>query len=280
MSGIIRAPRPARGWTEIPDSTIRDKRLSYRARGVLVRLLSNAEGYRMTAEDLAREGREGRGAVLAALRELREAGYVVVKRIQGAGGRWRTESYVYDRPPLATEACAEVGFPDSGFPDSGFPDSNKNNQQDNQKQQQHTRARAHARARDAALPPAVSGGGAAAASEGKQEGKRRRARASGIVTWTPEDEREAAKIEAETPPEELAEAVEALKAEGKEPVPGLVVFELEQLRRQREAERLRLAREAERQARLSEPPAAPEAAARGRAILDSIRRRRHAEAAA
>ncbi len=276
MSGIIRAPRPARGWTEIPDSTIRDKRLSYRARGVLVRLLSNAEGYRMTAEDLAREGREGRGAVLAALRELREAGYLVVRRVQGSGGRWRTETYVYDYPQAveSTEVgFPDFGFPDSGEPDSGFPDSNKNNQQNDQKQQQHARARAHARARDAALPPAVSGGGAAAAIS---EVRRWRVRPSGIVAWTGEDDAEAARLEASASPEEVAAAVQAVRAASLEPLPGRVWRELARLRRARETqERLqeRLA-----SARALEVDAA--AVARGQALLHAVRRRRHAEAAA
>ncbi|GAB1393640.1 hypothetical protein MASR1M60_18040 [Rhodocyclaceae bacterium] len=66
MSGIIRAPRPERGWTEIRNTTIRDQRLSYRARGVLVRLLSNADGFRMTAIDLAGESPEGRHSILSA----------------------------------------------------------------------------------------------------------------------------------------------------------------------------------------------------------------------
>ena len=61
MSGIIRAPRPERGWTELANTTLRDRRLSYRARGVLARLLSNAEGFSMTALDLADESpAEGR----------------------------------------------------------------------------------------------------------------------------------------------------------------------------------------------------------------------------
>lgn len=98
MAGIIRASRPARGWTEIYHDTARDGRLSYRARGILVRLLTNSDGYRMTSDDLARGGREGRAAVLSALRELRAAGYVVVRKLQSVDGRWRTETHVFDTP--------------------------------------------------------------------------------------------------------------------------------------------------------------------------------------
>lgn len=125
MSGIIRAPRPARGWTEIQNDTLRDASLSYRARGVLARLLSNADGWRMTAHELAAESpAEGRQAVLTALRELREAGYIVQRRLQGEKGQWRTETYVYDTPQESTEVrLPDFGRPDSGSPDVGWPDA-------------------------------------------------------------------------------------------------------------------------------------------------------------
>lgn len=129
MSGIIRAPRPARGWTEIQNDTLRDARLTFRARGVLARLLSNADGFRMTAIELAAESPlEGRQAVLAALKNLREAGYVVQKRHQDERGRWRTETFVYDTPqPTEVRSpnpgSTEVRSPDSGSPDSGSPDA-------------------------------------------------------------------------------------------------------------------------------------------------------------
>lgn len=121
MSGIIRAPRPERGWTELANTTLRDRRLSYRARGVLARLLSNAEGFSMTALDLADESpAEGRQAVLTALAELRKAGFILQRRLQGERGRWYTETFVYDTPQLTS---TEVRSPDSGQPDVGRPDA-------------------------------------------------------------------------------------------------------------------------------------------------------------
>lgn len=153
MSGIIRAPRPARGWTEIQNDTLRDGRLSYRARGVLARLLSNADGWRMTAHELAAESPgEGRQAVLTALRELRESGYIVQRRLQGEKGRWRTETYVYDTPQDSTEVrlpdsgSTEVRSPDFGSPDAGGPDAGQpdrirrtmeKKQENQQKKNQH-----------------------------------------------------------------------------------------------------------------------------------------------
>lgn len=107
--GIIRAPSRHQ-FTQIPNESLRDPRLSYRARGVLGRLLSNSVGYKMTANDLAREGREelkrkgieaireGRDAIRTALGELEDAGYIVVEKGQDERGRWYTKVMVYDEP--------------------------------------------------------------------------------------------------------------------------------------------------------------------------------------
>ena len=141
MTGIIRAPRPPRGWTEIPNAAIRDRRLSYRARGILCRLLSNEDGYRMTAVDLARESLDGRTAVLSGLKELRECGYIVSRRLQDERGRWRTETYVFDQPQPTGVLFTEVGKPNPGVPNPGVPnpggpDPIKKDQQNDQKKDQ------------------------------------------------------------------------------------------------------------------------------------------------
>lgn len=103
MSAIRRGPRPQR-FDILDQRVVRDQRLSYRARGVLVRLLSNADDYSMSAVDLAREGKEGRASILSALKELRLAGYVITKHCQDERGRWRTESVVCDVPqPVVPE---------------------------------------------------------------------------------------------------------------------------------------------------------------------------------
>ena len=138
MTGIVRAPRPTRGYTEIANSTARDERLSYRARGILLRLLSNQDGYRMTSEDLAHAGREGRGAVLAALRELKVAGYLVISKRQDGRGRWSTHAIVYDTPQVSRAVSTEVGFSDSGSPDAGSSASIQNDEQNAQQKIKHT----------------------------------------------------------------------------------------------------------------------------------------------
>jgi hypothetical protein len=119
MTTIIRAPRPDLGWTSVHNDTARDARLSFRARGVLLHLLSNADGFRMTAADLVEAGREGRDAVRAALAELRQAGYLVVIRTQDAKGQWSTQTIVYDLPQTQPPS------PDGRYPGPGRPTPGK-----------------------------------------------------------------------------------------------------------------------------------------------------------
>lgn len=148
MTGIIRAPRPTKDYFDVRNATVRDSRLSYRARGILVRLLSNADGYRMTAEDLAREGQEGRRAILRALRELRAAGYMRVERSQNTKGQWVTSTYIYDTAQPAEVPKPHSGFPNAGFPNAGSPDAGnldgiKNDHQNNKKKDHHQSQQQH-----------------------------------------------------------------------------------------------------------------------------------------
>lgn len=111
----------------VPVQLTRDSRLSFRARAIAIRLLSNAPGFRMTATDLARESpSEGRYAVLSAMKELRKFGYARVIRHQDERGRWNTITRVFHMPQPECNDCTsdtEVQSPNSGIPNPGEPAS-------------------------------------------------------------------------------------------------------------------------------------------------------------
>ncbi|HYG05409.1 MAG TPA: hypothetical protein VD865_03235 [Stenotrophomonas sp.] len=116
-AGIEAAPRP---FKDIIDRRlVRDARLSFRALGVAVRLLSNAAGFRMTSLDLAWERPEGRDAVRTALNELEVAGYLKRHVSQLENGQWVTRQVITDVPPPKPENQSSAPTPEK--PDVGEP---------------------------------------------------------------------------------------------------------------------------------------------------------------
>jgi hypothetical protein len=80
------------------NKTIRDPKLSYKARGILAVLLSLPDNWRTSAEDLARTAPDGRDSIRAGLRELETFGYLRRTKHRDDNGRVRTITTVYDRP--------------------------------------------------------------------------------------------------------------------------------------------------------------------------------------
>ena len=100
MNEIIKSSLNNKPFLQVLQNTVRDKNLSFRARGVLLRLLSNVNGYSMSSKDLVSEGVEGRDAIRSAIAELKTAGYIVSEKSQNAKGRWETKNIIFDTPQL------------------------------------------------------------------------------------------------------------------------------------------------------------------------------------
>lgn len=105
---IVRSPRPATHFTILANSMLRDASLSYRARGVLARILSMPDNWATSAEELAATGPEGRDAIRKALRELEARGYIRRHRVRDNRGRIRIVTTVYDTPSPETENQSPV----------------------------------------------------------------------------------------------------------------------------------------------------------------------------
>lgn len=124
---IIRARR-TEPYSVIRNGVINDHRLSFKARGLLVYILSKPDGWRTNSAHLAQIGPDGRDAVRTGLEELRQAGYLDRTKAQDAAGRWSTTTTVYDHPAggnpvhngvhdAVDNNTTEAGFSDVG--DSG-----------------------------------------------------------------------------------------------------------------------------------------------------------------
>ena len=108
---------PQDGWVPVANTTAQDHQLSWRARGLLLELLSYPDGYDLTFDRLMARAKlaggncEGRDAMRKAMQELEKAGLIVHvrKRIKGDVGEriaWTTVTVVSDKPEGIVRATA------------------------------------------------------------------------------------------------------------------------------------------------------------------------------
>lgn len=121
---IIRGPEPRENFQILPNATARDRRLSFRARGLLVMMLSYPPDWRFDRDWLARQtDGEGSTAVRAALQELEKVGYLVRRRTR-VKGQFTWDFILYRTPP-ETAGHSIGGKPADGIPADGFPPSSE-----------------------------------------------------------------------------------------------------------------------------------------------------------
>jgi len=95
----------------IDKACLEDSRLSWKARGILAYLLSKPDNWKvMTCDLVAKSDRDGRDAVLSALRELIEHGYAELQPIQGEDGRMQGKKYLISEVPR-DKAANPLGIP-------------------------------------------------------------------------------------------------------------------------------------------------------------------------
>lgn len=93
---IVRQPRK-RNFTTVPNDVIENAALSFRARGLLIYMLSRPDGWTTSAERLVSAAVEGRDAIRTALTEIETAGYL--HRIKSRdGGRFTSTWELSDTP--------------------------------------------------------------------------------------------------------------------------------------------------------------------------------------
>ena len=118
---IVRAARPHHNFTVVHNQLIEDDRLTWKARGLLVYLLSKPDHWRTTAAYLASQSPEGLHSVRSGLTELERVGYIRRIRKQNPSGQWSTHTVVFDHPQPVDNYVDKVGTypqPKSGFPTS------------------------------------------------------------------------------------------------------------------------------------------------------------------
>lgn len=94
---IVRAARPHLNYSVVHNEIIEDKTVSFKARGLLIYLLSKPDHWRTTMAHLASVSPEGIHAVRTGMTELQRAGYIKRIKKQNASGQWSTHTVVFDQ---------------------------------------------------------------------------------------------------------------------------------------------------------------------------------------
>jgi hypothetical protein len=95
---IFRSPRPKENFTIVSNQVIRNTQLSWKARGLLIYLLSQPDHWRTSTARLAAMAPDGIHAVRSGMTELEQAGYIRRVKMQRPNGQWQTTTIVYDTP--------------------------------------------------------------------------------------------------------------------------------------------------------------------------------------
>ena len=101
---IVRGAFGGDRFTIISNLAARDRRLSYRARGLLTAIGSHREGWGITAEKLAKDSPDGIAAVRSGLKELEACGYLRRYRVRDELGRLGGARWVITDDPDSIDA--------------------------------------------------------------------------------------------------------------------------------------------------------------------------------
>lgn len=91
-------------FTQIPNSWLRDNRITFKARGLLAQILSNSTGFRLSIRSIAENNKEGRDAIRSAVKELEFYGYLEPVGQDAGEYAWKTKDpHRSDNPPSRSE---------------------------------------------------------------------------------------------------------------------------------------------------------------------------------
>ncbi|MFD9463140.1 hypothetical protein [Streptomyces sp. NPDC060027] len=119
-AGIRRGVMAADQFAQIANGLFRDRRLSFKARGLFGLISTHRDGWRMSVADLARCSRDGQAAVKSGLKELEKHGFLFRERERNPDGTLGAAAYVITDLPILQSTRSE---PMSGFPPVDNPTS-------------------------------------------------------------------------------------------------------------------------------------------------------------
>ena len=91
---IIRQKRKKR-FSIVDNNVIEDKRLSFKARGLLIYMLSKPDDWKFFTDELVkRSDKDGLSSIRSALQEIEKAGYLTRKRERSSKGTFTSQDWI------------------------------------------------------------------------------------------------------------------------------------------------------------------------------------------
>lgn len=114
---IVRVHKRENPFVQIDKTPINDQRLSWKAKGILVYLISKPNDWKVRVSDLMKQAKDGRDSVYAGLHELEKAGYISRYQERKEDGSFGELEYVVYEQPIHNEEDS---------PDTENPDADRN----------------------------------------------------------------------------------------------------------------------------------------------------------
>lgn len=110
LDEVIRVRKRPNNFVMLDKTFLEDDRLSFKAKGILAYLLSKPDNWKVIVRNLVKYSKDGKSAVYAGLKELKECGYYVKTPIRSEDGRRisRWESTVYEMPDSLLSDFQEI----------------------------------------------------------------------------------------------------------------------------------------------------------------------------
>jgi len=110
-------------YVQIDKRAIQDKRLSWKAKGILSYLLSLPDDWRIYIIELEKHAPDGEAALRSGLKELENIGYLIRKQPRTKDGTYGNVNYTVIERPSALEKSPSGNEPHSDYPDAVYPDA-------------------------------------------------------------------------------------------------------------------------------------------------------------
>jgi len=120
-------------FTQIDNASIYDASISWKAKGILLHILSRPDNWQFYESEMCNHATDGRDSLRSGIKELEAAGYLVRTRVRGEKGYLKEYEYlVYETPQKVAvyakeskDGFSNIGFSNIGFSDTSNTDSTK-----------------------------------------------------------------------------------------------------------------------------------------------------------